>query len=78
MGCPAVLRLQQEVSERTVCQRFKGGCDAILFDDVRPSGHTVGVSPNDGVRVLDCTMVLGIFRTDDNIVCLERGRCVVR
>lgn len=48
----------------------------MLFDDVRPNGHAVGVSPNDGVRVLDGPVILGIFRTDYDIVCLERGRYI--
>lgn len=61
---------------RTVRQRFKGGGDAVLFDDVRPNGDAVGVSPDDGVRVLDGAVILGVFWTDHNIVCLERGQGV--
>lgn len=64
---------QQGASERTVRQRFKGGPDAVLFDDVCPDGHAVSVSPNDGIRVLDGTVVIGVFRTDHNIMCLELG-----
>lgn len=68
---PFDARVSQGASERTVRQRLKGGPDAVLFDDVCPNGHAVGVSPNDGIRVPERAVVLGVFRTDYNIVCLE-------
>jgi hypothetical protein len=63
-------------SERTIRQRFKGRPDAVLFDDVCPNGHAVSVSPNDGIRVLDGTVIVGVFWTDHNIVCLVLGRYI--
>lgn len=63
-----------EETGRTVFPRFKRGGDSILFDDMLPGWNAVGVSPDDSVRVLDHVVILGVFRTNHNIVSLKRGR----
>ena len=67
---------QQGASKRTIRQCFKGRLDSVLFDDVCPNRHAVSVSPNDGIHVLDGTVIIRVFRTDHNVVCLELGRYI--
>lgn len=66
-----VSRYVAGASRRTICQCFKGGRNAIPRYNVFTDGYAVGVSPNDSVCVLDVAVVLGVFRTDYDIVCLK-------
>lgn len=46
--------------------------ESILLHRMLPNPHPVGIPSDDGVGVLECLVVFGIFRTDENIMGLIR------
>jgi hypothetical protein len=58
--------------EHTIANGPYQPLESILLYHMLPNPHAVGIPPDDGVGVLECLVVFGIFRTDENIMGLIR------